>query len=108
AKRAGVDDSKVLLDPGIGFGKGMDHNLMLLRRQRELTALGRPLVIGTSRKKFIGTITGVEEPSARVYGTAATTAWAVANGAGIVRVHDVAANVQVVRMVQAIVDGKFC
>jgi len=108
AMEAGIERERILLDPGIGFGKDLEHNLTLLRRQRELTALGRPLVIGTSRKKFIGTITGVEEPSQRVFGTAATTAWAVANGAGIVRVHDVAANVQVVRMIAAILDGKFC
>ena len=99
---AGIDRESILLDPGIGFGKTMEHNLTLLRRQRELLGLGRPVVIGTSRKKFIGAITGVENPADRTFGTAATTAWAVANGAAIVRVHDVEANVQVVRMIEAI------
>jgi dihydropteroate synthase len=102
ATGAGVDENLILLDPGIGFGKSLDHNLTLLRRQRELLALGRPLVIGTSRKKFIGTLTGVEHPPDRIFGTAATTAWAVANGAAIVRVHDVEPNVQVVKMIDAI------
>jgi len=105
AIRAGIDPNLILLDPGIGFGKTQDHNLTLLRRQRELLALGRPLVIGTSRKKFIGAITGVENPSDRIFGTAATTAWAVANGAAIVRVHDVEPNMQVVKMIDAILTG---
>jgi dihydropteroate synthase len=105
AQSAGIDPEHILLDPGIGFGKGLDHNLTLLRRQSELLTLGRPLVIGTSRKKFIGTVTSVDEPSRRLFGTAATTAWAVANGAGIVRVHDVEPNVQVVRMIRAIVEN---
>jgi dihydropteroate synthase len=102
ARSVGVLEEKILLDPGIGFGKTLEHNLTLLRRQSELLSLGRPLVIGTSRKKFIGTITGVEEPARRLSGSLAATAWAVANGAGIVRVHDVEANVQVVRMIEAI------
>jgi dihydropteroate synthase len=105
ATRAGVDRRLVLIDPGIGFGKSLDHNLSLLRRQRDLLALGRPLVIGTSRKGFIGAITGVKEPADRLFGTAATTAWAVANGAAIVRVHDVEPNVQVVKMIQAVQHG---
>jgi dihydropteroate synthase len=103
AESAGIGAEKILVDPGIGFGKSMEHNLALLRRQTELLALKRPVVIGTSRKKFIGTITGTTDPTDRVFGTVATTAWAVANGAGIVRVHDVAANVQAVRMIGAIV-----
>ncbi len=103
AEALGVDPGKILLDPGIGFGKTLEHNLALLRRQGELLSLNRPLVIGTSRKKFIGTITSAPEPTDRLAGTLATTAWAVANGAGIVRVHDVEANVKVVRMIGAIV-----
>ena len=106
ATRAGVDRRRVLIDPGIGFGKTMDHNLELLRRLSNVAALG-PMVIGTSRKGFVGKITGVAEPKDRVFGTAATTAWAVANGAAIVRVHDVEPNVQVVRMIQAIQRGRW-
>jgi dihydropteroate synthase len=106
AQAAGIDLSKILLDPGIGFGKTMSHNLELIRRQRELTALGRPTVIGTSRKGFIGRITGESEPSKRLFGTAASVAWAVANAAGIVRVHDVEPMRQVVAMTRAILtDG---
>ena len=99
---AGVDPERILLDPGIGFGKTTSHNLELLRRLRELTVLGRPLVVGTSRKRFVGEITGVDEPSERLFGTAATVAWSIANGAAIVRVHDVAPMSQVVRMIEAI------
>jgi len=98
----GVDMDKILIDPGIGFGKTAEHNLELLRRLRELTVLGRPLVVGTSRKRFIGQITDDTEDSDRLMGTAATVAWSIANGASIVRVHDVRPIVQVVRMIQAI------
>ena len=104
AQAVGVELSKILLDPGIGFGKTMEHNLELLRRQCEFLALGRPLVIGASRKGFIGRITGEAEPSRRLFGTAASVAVAVANGAAIVRVHDVGPMVQVVRMTRAIVE----
>ena len=98
----GVDPERILLDPGIGFGKTTSHNLEILRRLRELTVLGRPLVVGASRKRFIGEITGIDEPGERLFGTAATVAWCLANGASVVRVHDVAAMVQVVRMIAAI------
>lgn len=98
----GIDLERILIDPGIGFGKTIDHNLELLRRLRELTVLGRPLVLGTSRKSFIGRITGEDEPSNRLFGTAATVAWSVANGAAIVRVHDVEPMMKVVAMIQAI------
>ena len=104
AQAVGIELGKILLDPGIGFGKAQAHNLELLRRQREFLALGRPIVIGTSRKGFIGRITGEAEPSKRLYGTAASVALAVANGAAIVRVHDVGPMVQVVRMTRAIVN----
>ena len=96
---------KILIDPGIGFGKTREHNLELLKHLRELTVLGRPLVIGTSRKRFIGQITGETEAENRAFGTAATVAWSLANGASIVRVHDVGPIVQVVRVIQAIMDN---
>jgi dihydropteroate synthase len=99
---AGVDVDRILLDPGIGFGKTVEHNLELLRRLRELTVLGRPLVVGTSRKSFIGRVTGEDQPSGRLFGTAATVAWSIANGAAMVRVHDVEPMTQVVRMIRAI------
>jgi dihydropteroate synthase len=100
----GIEPERILLDPGIGFGKNQQHNLELLRRLMELTALGRPLVLGTSRKGFIGRITGEPEPSRRLFGTAATVGWTIANGASIVRVHDVKPMMQVVAMVRAILD----
>jgi dihydropteroate synthase len=103
AQSAGIDPANILLDPGIGFGKSLDHNLTLLRRQTELLTLNRPIVIGTSRKKFIGAITNTPEPADRLHGTLATTAWSIANGAAIIRVHDVEPNVQAVRMIGAIV-----
>ena len=106
AGSAGVDPRLVLVDPGIGFGKTAGHNLELLKRLREVRdAVGRPLVLGTSRKGFVGRITGEPEPAKRVFGTAASVAWGVANGADVSRVHDVGPMVQVVRMVRAIQAG---
>ena len=104
AVAAGIEASKILLDPGIGFAKRMEHNLELLRRLRELTSLGHPLLLGTSRKGFVGKITGESEPSRRLFGTAATVGWCIANGAAIVRVHDVADMVKVVRMTRAMME----
>jgi dihydropteroate synthase len=106
AAAAGVDERRVLLDPGIGFGKTAGHNLELIRRIADLSALGRPLVVGTSRKGFIGKVTGVTDPAARLFGTAATVAWSLANGAAVVRVHDVGPMSQVARMVRAIQTGR--
>lgn len=103
ALRAGIPRSQVVIDPGIGFGKTLQHNLEILRRLGELRALGQPLLIGTSRKSFIGRILGGVPPTERVEGTAATVALAVAAGVDIVRVHDVAHMVRVVRVADAIV-----
>ena len=89
AAAAGIAESRVWLDPGIGFGKAIDHNLELLARLDEIVALGRPVVVGTSRKSFIGTITG-REAGERVAGTIATNVLALARGARVFRVHDVA------------------
>jgi dihydropteroate synthase len=107
AQAAGIHPERILFDPGIGFGKAAEHNLTLLRDLRRLADLGRPLLVGTSRKGFIGRITGEVEPAARVMGTAASVAWAVANGAAIVRVHDVEAMSRVVRVVRAIIQGRW-
>src|ERR1700754_3476024 len=89
AVRAGVPEERIQLDPGIGFGKTLDHNLELLRRLHELTDLGRPLVIGTSRKSFLGRITG-RDVTERVPGTIAPCVLALERGARVFRVHDVA------------------
>lgn len=99
---AGVEPARVLLDPGIGFGKTLAHNLTLLRRLNELKELGSPLLLGVSRKGFIGRLTGKDDPDGRIFGTAASVAWCLANGADIVRVHDVEAMTQVVRVLWAI------
>ena len=92
---AGIDEGQIWVDPGIGFGKTVDHNLELLRRLDELTELGRPVVIGTSRKRFIGAITG-REVDHRIGGTIATNVLAQAAGAAVFRVHDVAETRQAV------------
>jgi dihydropteroate synthase len=89
AIRAGVAEERIQLDPGIGFGKTLAHNLELLRRLDELTELGRPLVIGTSRKSFLGKLTG-RDVTERVPGTIATCVLALERGASVFRVHDVA------------------
>ncbi|HET6251842.1 MAG TPA: dihydropteroate synthase [Tepidisphaeraceae bacterium] len=98
----GVEPANILLDPGIGFGKTADHNLQLLRDLPAIATLGTPLVVGASRKGFIEKITGERAETGRPFGTAATVAWSAANGAAIVRVHDVRAMKQVLAMVSAI------
>ena len=89
ATSEGVDEERVWVDPGIGFGKTVDHNLELLRRLGELRELGRPVVVGTSRKSFIGKLTGAEVED-RLGGTVASNVIAYSNGADVLRVHDVA------------------
>lgn len=105
AQDAGIPSASILVDPGVGFGKRMEHNLELLRRLGELQSLGRPVLVGASRKGFMGRITGEDLASGRRFSTAATVAWAVTNGAAIVRVHDVGPMAQVVRMIEAIQHG---
>ncbi|HUJ17815.1 MAG TPA: dihydropteroate synthase [Nitrospirota bacterium] len=102
AERAGVSREKVLIDPGIGFGKTLEHNLTILGRLEEFRTLGRPIVLGTSRKKFIGTVLGIPGPDHRVLGSMATIALGIERGASVLRVHDVAETVQVARMTDAI------
>jgi dihydropteroate synthase len=89
AARHGIAPDRVLLDPGIGFGKTLEHNLELLRRLGEIVALGPPVVIGTSRKSFLGTLTGQSDPRERIAGTIATNVIAFERGARVFRVHDV-------------------
>jgi dihydropteroate synthase len=106
AEQAGIDRERVMIDPGIGFGKTLEHNLEILNRLDEFRSLGRPIVLGTSRKKFIGTVLGIPEPDLRVQGTAATVVLGIERGASVVRVHDVAPMVQAARMADAIVRQK--
>ena len=101
AESEGIPPAAIAIDPGIGFGKNLEHNLQLLAALDAFTGLGRPLVVGTSRKAFIGKVLKRETPD-RIWGTAATVAWAVAHNARVVRVHDVAEMSDVVRMIEAI------
>jgi dihydropteroate synthase len=98
---AGVAEERIWIDPGIGFGKTLDHNLELLRRLGELRALGRPILVGTSRKSFIGKVDG-SGPDERIGGTIASSVLAVAGGADVLRVHDVAEAAQATRVAAAI------
>lgn len=90
ALKAGVP--QVVLDPGFGFGKLLEHNLALLKGLEEIVALGHPVLVGLSRKRTIGELTGVEEPAKRVFGSVAAHLYAAMKGARILRVHDVAAH----------------
>jgi dihydropteroate synthase len=111
AMLAGIPRNRIWIDPGIGFGKTLDHNLELLRRLAELRSLGCAILVGTSRKSFIGRILArgqggqLPPPGERVTGTGATLAISIANGASIVRVHDVAHAVEVARIADAIMRG---
>ncbi len=104
AMRAGVPKSQIVLDPGVGFGKSARQNFELLARLPELARLGFPLLLGTSRKGFIGRALGGVPKEERAWGTAATVVASVLGGAHIVRVHDVAEMVQVARVADAIAD----
>jgi dihydropteroate synthase len=102
AKKAGIEESHIILDPGIGFGKKREHNLELINRLAEIRALGYPVLLGSSRKSFIGFT--LDLPAAqRVEGTAATVAVGITRGADIIRVHDVKEMARVARMTDAIV-----
>jgi dihydropteroate synthase len=101
ATRAGMSADRVILDPGIGFGKRPEHNLAVLKSLRRVSALGYPTLLGVSRKSTIGLLTG-KPVNDRVFGSAAAAALAAAAGVDIVRVHDVAAMVDVVRVADAI------
>lgn len=104
AEDSGID--KIIIDPGIGFGKTFDHNLEIIKNLREFTLLERPVLIGPSRKAFIGKILGDAPPSERLEGTAAAVAASVLNGASIVRVHDVKEMAKVVKVADAIKRGR--
>ena len=105
ALRAGVKKSQLLIDPGVGFGKSTEQNLEILRGLERLKKFRLPIVIGTSRKTFIGKVLGGAPPEGRLWGTAATVAASVFGGAHIVRVHDVAEMAQVVRLGDSILNS---
>jgi dihydropteroate synthase len=105
ARHAGVPEGDILIDPGIGFGKTAEHNLELLRDLGRLRELGRPILLGTSRKSTIGKVLDLPRAEDRLEGTLATTALGVVAGVDIIRVHDVRENVRAARMADAIVRG---
>ena len=102
AEDAGVARERIFIDPGIGFGKTLSHNLSLLRNIEQFVATGYRVLVGTSRKRFIGQITGKQVPADRTFGTAGTVALCAAAGVSVVRVHDVREMVDVVKMANAI------
>jgi dihydropteroate synthase len=101
AKAAGIPDERILIDPGIGFGKTTEHNLELLNKQEELLSLGYPILLGVSRKSFIGYTLDLP-PEDRLEGSLAANAYGILHGASIVRVHDVKATIRLARMLDAI------
>ncbi len=105
AVKAGVEESHIILDPGIGFGKTREHNLELINRLDEIRALGYPVLLGTSRKSFIGFTLDLPADQ-RVEGTAATVAIGIARGADIIRVHDVKEMARVAKMTDAIIRSR--
>ena len=105
AENIGIDKEKIFIDPGIGFGKTLEHNLELLRNIDKFVASGYRVLVGTSRKSFIGTITGKEKPEDRIFGTAATVALCAAAAVSIVRVHDVEEMTDVVKITSRLRKG---
>ncbi|MBI4823494.1 MAG: dihydropteroate synthase [Nitrospirae bacterium] len=106
ATGAGIREDMIVIDPGIGFGKTFDHNLEIIKNLHEFTLLEKPILIGPSRKAFIGRILGDAPPEERLEGTAGAVAISVFNGANIVRVHDVARMLKVVKVADAIRIGR--
>lgn len=105
AVSAGVKEDMIVVDPGIGFGKTFEHNLEILNRLGDFTLLGKPILVGVSRKAFIGKILGDAPPSERLEGTLAAVSIAVLNGANIVRVHDVREVSKAVKVADAVING---
>lgn len=101
AQTAGIADNKIILDPGIGFAKTYEQNLLLLNRLREVKQLGYPVLLGCSRKSVIGQCLD-RAVNERLSGTLATTSLAVIQGCGFVRVHDIKENIDVIRMMEAV------
>ena len=105
AEKFGIMKERIFIDPGIGFGKTLEHNLLLLRNIDKFVTTGYRVLVGTSRKSFIGKITDKNKPADRIFGTAASVALCVDKGVSIVRVHDVAEMVDVVKVANAIVSA---
>jgi len=105
AQGAGIADDKIIIDPGIGFGKTVEHNLEIIKRLNEFTGFEKPILLGPSRKSFIGKILGDLPVTERLEGTAAAVAVGIFNGANIIRVHDVKEMVKVARIADGIKRG---
>lgn len=105
AEKNGLDRNRMIVDPGIGFGKSLEHNLTILKHLEQFSTLGVPLLLGHSRKAFIGTILQLDDPDRRDCATAAISALSVMAGVSIIRVHDVEKTVQAVRLAEAIRDA---
>jgi dihydropteroate synthase len=105
AREVGVDERNIFVDPGVGFAKTAEQSLELLRRIDEIRADGFPVVVGPSRKRFVGSVLGTEVDD-RFEGTLAACAWCAVNGVEVVRVHDVKAVKRVVQMIEAIQSGR--
>ena len=102
AVAAGIGRDRLCIDPGIGFGKNLDHNLALLRSIGSFRELGVPVLVGASRKRFVGELSGADDPSQRLEGSMAAAAWCASQGVDMVRVHDVGPTVRALRVVDAI------
>ncbi len=102
ATRAGISEDKIIIDPGIGFGKTFDHNLEIINNLREFTFLEKPILVGPSRKAFIGKILGDAPATERLEGTAAAVSTSIMHGANIVRVHDVKEMLKVAKVTDAV------
>ena len=106
AESCGVDRARIIVDPGIGFGKRVEDNLRILRELRRLTQIGPPVLVGASRKRFIGGVLSIDVPSDRLAGSLACATMAVMNGASILRVHDLKETADVARMCKAVLGTK--
>ena len=102
AEEFGIPTERIFIDPGIGFGQTLEHNILLLKNLDKFVKTGYRVLVGTSRKSFIGTITGREKPSERIFGTAATVALCAIAGVSIVRAHDVAQMIEVIKVVNTL------
>jgi len=106
AMSSGISEDKIIIDPGIGFGKTFDHNFEIINKLHEFTLLEKPILIGPSRKAFIGRILGDASVTDRLEGTAAAVTASIMNGANIIRVHEVKEMVKVAKVADAIKNGK--
>jgi dihydropteroate synthase len=107
AERLGIGRERIFIDPGVGFGKTLEHNLLLLRNIGKFVSTGYRVLVGTSRKSFIGKLTGKEKTADRIFGTAATVALCAASGVSVVRVHDVAEMIDVLKVTNALAGDPF-